>query len=131
MRRSRPVARTIWFSAGIGALVAWNWGRLEQPRPSFWPLALMVLLGIAPALLPSKRWRLAGALAALLVAAPIALDVSRPYYVGKLLARAGRGFLDFYDVLVPFNGTAHPLMHDVVLLAVFVFTALGALAVAS
>jgi transglutaminase-like putative cysteine protease len=125
------VARTICFAAALGALVAWNWGRLEQPRPSFGPLALMVLLGIAPSLLPSKRWRLAGALAALFVAAPIALEVSRPYALGRLSSRAGRGFLDFYDVLVPFNGTAHPVMHDVVLLAVFVFTALGALAVAS
>jgi transglutaminase-like putative cysteine protease len=125
------VARTISFAAGLGALVAWNWGRLEQPRPSIGPLALMVLLGIAPSLLPSKRWRLTGALAALFVAAPIALDVSRPYALGELASRAGRGFLDFYDVLVPFDGTAHPLMHDVVLLAVFVFAALGSLAVAS
>jgi hypothetical protein len=125
------VVRTISFAAGLGALVAWNWGRLEQPRPSFGPLALMVLLGIAPSLLPSKRWRLTGALAALFVAASIALDVSRPYALGELSSRAGRGFLDFYDVLVPFDGTAHPLMHDVVLVAVFAFTALGALAVAS
>ncbi len=125
------MARTICFAAGIGVLVAWNWGRLEQPRPSFGPLALMVLLGLAPALLPSKRWRLAGALAALFVAAPIALEVARPYALGQLSARAGRGFLDFYDVLVPFDGAAHPLMHGVLLLAVFVFTALGALAVAS
>jgi len=77
----------------------------------FGPLALMVLLGIAPALLPSKRLRLAGAVAALFVAAPIALEVSRPYALGKLSSRAGRGFLDFYDVLVPFDGAAHPLMH--------------------
>jgi transglutaminase-like putative cysteine protease len=125
------VARTICFAVGLGALVAWNWGRLEQPRPSFGPLALMIALGIAPSLLPSKRWRLAGALAALFVAAPIALEVSRPYDLGRLSSRAGRGFLDFYDVLVPFNGPAHPLMHDVVLLAVFLFTALGALALAS
>lgn len=125
------MARTICFAAGLGALVAWNWGRLEQPRPGFGPLALMVLLAIAPSLSPSKRWRLAGALAALFVAAPIALEVSRPYALGRLWSRGGRGFLDFYDVLVPFDGAAHPLMHDVVLLAVFVFTALGALAVAS
>ena len=125
------MARTICFAAGLGVLVAWNWGRLEQPRPSFGSLALMVLLGIAPALLPTKRWRLAGAVAALFVAAPIALDVSRPYALGRLSSRAGRGFLDFYDVLVPFDGAAHPLMHGVLLLAVFIFTALGALAVAS
>jgi len=125
------MARTILFAFGIGALVAWNWARLEQPRPAFGPLLLMVVLGVAPALLPSKRWRLIGAAAALAVAAPIALEVSRPWAIGRLSGRAGRGFLDFYDVLVPFSGTAHPLMHDVLLLVVFVFTALGALAVAS
>ncbi len=125
------MAKTICFAAGLGALVAWNWGRLEQPRPGFGPLVLMILLGVAPALLRSKRWRLTAAAAALFVAAPIALHVSQPYAVGELSRRAGRGFLDFYDVLVPFDGAAHPLMHDVLLLAVFVFTALGALAVAS
>jgi transglutaminase-like putative cysteine protease len=125
------MVRTICFSAALGALVAWNWARLEQPRPSFGPLLLMVALGIAPALLPRKRWRLAGAAAALFVAAPIALEVSRPYAIGKLSGRAGRGFLDFYEVLVPFDGAAHPLMHDVLLLAVFLFSALGALVIAS
>ncbi|MEK6274032.1 MAG: transglutaminaseTgpA domain-containing protein [Actinomycetota bacterium] len=125
------MARTICFAGALGALVAWNWARLEQPRPGFGTLALMVALGVAPALLPSKRWRWSAAVAALFVAAPIALEVSRPWAVGKLSGHAGRGFLDFYDVLVPFDGTAHPLMHDVMLLAVFVFAALGALAVAS
>jgi hypothetical protein len=125
------VARTICFAAGLCVLVAWNWARLEQPRPSFGPLAVMILLAIAPALLPSKRWRFAGAAAAFFVAAPIALEVSRPYAIGKLSGRAGSGFIDFYEVLVPFNGAAHPRMHDVLLLAVFIFSALGALAVAS
>ncbi len=125
------MARTILFSAALGALVAWNWARLEHPRPEIGPLVLMIALGVAPALLPRKRLRLAGAVVALFVAAPIALEVSRPYAIGRLSGRTGRGFLDFYDVLVPFNGTAHPLMHDVLLLAVFVFTALGALCVAS
>lgn len=125
------MARTIFFSAALGALVAWNWARLEEQRPSFGPLLLMIALGIAPALLPWKRWRLAAAAAALFVAAPIALEVSRPYAIGRLSSRAGRGFLDFYEVLVPFDPTAHPLMHDVLLLAVFLFTALGALAIAS
>ncbi len=125
------MVRTICFSAALGALIAWNWARLEQPRPGIGPLLLMIALGIAPALLPSRRWRLAGAAAALFVAAPIALEVSRPYALGRLSSRAGRGLLDFYEVLVPFDPTAHPLMHDVLLLAVFLFTAMGALAIAS
>ena len=125
------MVRTICFSAALGVLVAWNWARLEQPRPSVGPLLLMIALGIAPALLPSKRWRLAGAAVALFIAAPIALEVARPWALGKLSSRAGRGFLDFYEVLVPFDPAAHPVMHDVLLLAVFLFTAIGALAIAS
>ena len=77
------------------------------------------------------RWRLGAAGVALLVAGAIALDVSRPWSIGRIASRAGRGFLDFYDVLVPFDAVAHPLMHGVVLLAVFLFTALAALAVAA
>jgi transglutaminase-like putative cysteine protease len=133
------MARTLVFSAGLGVLVAWNWGRLEQPRPSVGPLALMIALGIAPALLPPLRGRLVprglvllGASAiALVAAAAIALDVHRPYHFGRLLDRAGSGFVDFYDVLVPFNGAAHSRMHGVLLLAVCLFTLLCALAVAA
>ena len=125
------MGRTVAFSAGLGVLVAWNWARLEQPRPSVWPFALMIALGIAPALVPTRRLRLGAAGVAFLAAACAALEVSRPYALGRLAGRAARGFLDFYDVLVPFNGVAHPLMHGVLLLAVFLFTMLGALAVAA
>src|SRR6266542_4946715 len=133
------MARTLVFSAGLGALIAWNWARLEQPRPGVGPLMLMVALGIAPALLPGLRLRfrprvalLFGAeAAAVIAAAAFALDVHRPYHLGRLAGRAGSGFVDFYDVLVPFNGAAHPLMHGVLLLAVCVFTLLCALAIAA
>jgi transglutaminase-like putative cysteine protease len=125
------MARTAAFSFGLGLLFVWSWARIEDPRSSFWAMLLMVLLGTAPALLPSHRWRLGAAGVALLVAAAIALDVWRPWSIGRIASRAGRGFLDFYDVLVPFDPVAHPLMHGVVLLAIFLFTALAALAVAA
>jgi transglutaminase-like putative cysteine protease len=123
------VAKTAAFSFLLGVLIAWNWGRLETSR-SAGSILLMVLLGIAPALPPSRRLRLAGAGVALIAAWSIALDV-QPYAFGTVLSRTGRGFLDFYDVLVPFDPSAHRLMHGVVLLAVFVFTALASLAVAA
>jgi transglutaminase-like putative cysteine protease len=125
------MARTAAFSFCLGLLFAWNWSRLEDPRAGIGPMLLMIVLGVAPALLPTFRWRLAGAGVALLVAGAIALDVARPWSVDRIAVRAGRGFLDFYDVLVPFDGTAHPLMHGVILLAVFLFTALAGLAVAA
>jgi transglutaminase-like putative cysteine protease len=125
------MARTAAFSACLGLIFVWNWARIEEPRASVGPMLLMVLLGTAPALLPTLRWRIGAAGVALVVAGAIALDVSRPWSIGRIAGRAGRGFLDFYDVLVPFDGVAHPLMHGVVLLAVFLFTALAALAVAA
>jgi transglutaminase-like putative cysteine protease len=124
------MAKTAGFSLALGLLLAWNWGRLERPHTGAAPLLLMVLLGVAPALLPTLRLRLTGGAAALLVAASIALH-TRPYDLGTILGRTGRGFLDFYDVLVPFPGSEHRLMHGVLLLAVFVFTALASLAVAA
>ena len=125
------MARTAVFSCCLGLLFAWNWARLEEPRAGIGPMLLMIVLGAAPALLPTFRWRLAGAGVALLVAGSIALDVARPWSIDRIAVRAGRGFLDFYDVLVPFDGAAHPLMHGVILLAVFLFTALTGLAVAA
>ncbi|MET1010327.1 MAG: transglutaminaseTgpA domain-containing protein [Gaiellaceae bacterium] len=124
------MARIAVFSACLGLLFVWNWARIEEPRASIGPMLLMVLLGTAPALLPTFRWRIGGAGVALILAAAIALDVS-PWSLGRIAGRAGSGFLDFYDVLVPFDAVAHPLMHGVVLLAVFLFTALAALAVAA
>src|SRR5262245_6399221 len=128
-RRERQVAKTAAFSLMLGLLIAWNWGRLETNR-SAGSIVLMVLLGVAPALLPSRRLRLAGAGVALIAAWSIALDV-RPYALGAVLNRTGRGFLDFYDVLVPFEASQHKAMDGVVLLAVFAFTALASLAVAA
>ena len=122
------MARTLVFSAGLGILFAWNWGRLEAPRPGVWPLALMIGLGIAVALAPTRPRRVGAGLVALVLAGSVALDVWRPDAIARL---AGNGFLEFYDVLVPFDGAAHPNMRGVLLLAVFVFSLLGALAVAS
>jgi transglutaminase-like putative cysteine protease len=125
----QPVAKTATFSVLLGLLIAWNWGRLETNRSAL-QIGLMIVLGVAPALLPSLRLRLAGGGVALIAAWSIALQVP-PYAVGKVLSRTGRGFLDFYDVLVPFDPSEHRLMNGVVLLAIFAFTALASLAVAS
>jgi protein-glutamine gamma-glutamyltransferase len=122
------MARTAAFAIPLGLLFAWSWIRLELPRSGVGPLLLMVALGVAPAFLPTRRWRLAGGGVAVLLAAAYALD-ARPYALGTLLHKSGRGFLDFYDVLVPFDPSAHRLMHGVVLLAVFLFSALAAFAV--
>jgi transglutaminase-like putative cysteine protease len=48
-----------------------------------------------------------------------------------VLGRFGQGFLDFYDVKLPFDAVAQPRMHGTVLLAVFVFTLAATLAIAA
>src|SRR5262245_10029022 len=129
-RRPAPqVAKTALFSLLLGLLIAWNWGRLEDPSEGA-AVLLIVALGIAPALLPSRRWRLAGAAIALWVAASIALEAP-PWALGRILGRAWQGFLEFYDVLMPFDPAQHPHMHGLLLVAIFTFTALAALAVAA
>jgi transglutaminase-like putative cysteine protease len=123
------VAKTAAFSLALGLLIAWNWGRLESPSNGG-PVLLIVALAIAPALLPTRRWRLTGAMVALLIAASVAVEAP-PWKLGTILSRVWRGFLEFYDVLMPFGAAEHPLMHGVLLLAIFTFTALAALAVAA
>ena len=123
------MAKTALFSLLLGLLIAWNWGRLEDPSEGA-AVLLIVALGIAPALLPSGRWRLAGAAVALWAAASIALEAP-PWELGTILGRAWQGFLEFYDVLMPFDPAQHPHMHGVLLIAIYTFTALAALAVAA
>jgi transglutaminase-like putative cysteine protease len=124
--------RALVVGALAGWLVAANWLRLEEGE-SGWQAVLVVLLALVPALVPGslRRRALAGAVA-FLVAAGIAFDLEPGlHYPGRLLARFGGGFLDYYDVQVPFAHATHPRMHGVLLLAVFVFTLLVALAAAA
>jgi transglutaminase-like putative cysteine protease len=134
------MARTAFFAVGVTAIVAWSWARLEQPRPRLGELMLIAALAVAPALFPRRRLRIAAAVVAALAAASVALEVSpldaRPFdgrhdFVGPLLGRARDGFLGYYDVLVPFNGAEQPLMHGMLLLAVFAFGLAAALAIAA
>ena len=122
--------RTAVLGAVAGVLFAWNWVRLEQyPRGGH--ALLIVLLALLPALGRGLRSRLALAAGAFVLAGASAFDVGfGPHYPGRLLSRFGRGFLDFYDVRLPFNQAAQPFMHGTVLLAVFVFTVATVLAVA-
>jgi protein-glutamine gamma-glutamyltransferase len=117
--------RTTLLSLGAGALIAFNWLRLEEPREGG-RLALMLALALAPALLPGTRWRLAALPPAFVFAVAVAFDGS-PL---AALDRADVGLRSFYDVALPFDPSARPEMHGLVLLAIFVFAALVALAVA-
>jgi transglutaminase-like putative cysteine protease len=112
-----PVGRTAAVYAPPAILLAVCWLRLESPREAGEAIVLLVL-ALLPALLPALRLRLAGAVVAGLLAAWIALGVS-PLDEGGLWRELKDGFLEFYDVAVPFDPAAHPDMHGVLLLALF------------
>ena len=132
------MARTALLAAALAAIVASSWARLEQPGPGLGELLLVVALGVLPALVHG-RVRIVAAAVATLIAGSVALDVSlrsaSPFddrdIVASLASRTWEGFLNFYDVTVPFEGIAQPLMHGALLMAVFVFSLAGALAVAA
>ena len=118
------MGRTIAVYSVPAVVLAACWLRLESPRTGG-DAVVMVLLALAPALLPTIRLRLAGAIVAALAAGGIALDVS-PFDEGGLWGGLWDGTREFYDVAVPFDPSQHPEMHGALLLALFA----GALAVA-
>jgi protein-glutamine gamma-glutamyltransferase len=112
-------------------LLAWSWLRLESGSDAG-QATLVALLALAPALVPGRRWRAAAAALALLLAGALALDLAPTWSLpGRMLARFGDGFLEFYDVQIPFDPGTHPRMHGVLLLAVFAFTLAVGLAAAA
>jgi transglutaminase-like putative cysteine protease len=125
------VPRTLALGAVAGTLIAWNWLRIEH-GPSHAEGLLMVVLALAPAVVAGLRYRIAAAVIAFLVAAGVALDLEPGiHFPGRLLGRFGRGFVDFYDVKLPFDPGANPRMHGTVLLATFAFALAASLAIAA
>ena len=119
--------RTLLVGALAATLLAWSWLRLED-RTSSAQAALVVALALVPAIVPGARRRAAAALVAAGSALELAFGWSFP---GGILSSFGRGFLDFYDVQVPFDPAAHPRMHGVLLVALFAFTLWVGLAAAA
>ena len=125
------MARTLALGGIAGALIAWNWLRLEN-GPGDGQAVLMVVLALAPAAVHSLRARIVTAALAFLIAAGSAFDLGPGiHYPGRLLARFGQGFLDFYDVKLPFNPAAQPRMHGTILVAAFAFALAASLAIAA
>jgi transglutaminase-like putative cysteine protease len=132
------MARTALLSALAGAVIAFNWLRLEEPRSGGGRAALVVALAIAPALLRPLWLRVTGVVVALVAGAAVAFSESPthlwPYgrdFVAQAGTRFGNGFVDFYDFRLPIDPGEHPRMHMVLLAAVFGFTLAVALAVAA
>ena len=119
--------RTLLVGSLGATLLAWSWLRLEEHTSSA-QAALVVALALAPAIVPGARRRVA----VTMLAAASALELSYGWrFPGGILSSFGRGFLDFYDVQVPFDPATHPRMHGVLLVAVFAFTLWVGLAAAA
>ena len=118
-------------TAGLGLLAAfvigWSWLRLEHGELTWSILFWSAAVGIVPALLPSRRLRLAAVPVAALLGLHHAFGTARP---GEAWNRIVDGFYLYYDVPLPFRAEGHPLMHGIVLLAVMGFTLAISLAVA-
>ncbi len=135
--------RTLLGFAVAAAVVAPAWFRLELGRPPLGEALAVVALALLPTLAVALGRRRAVAVAvtvaATLVAWSVAFQVSlanaRPRdperdFLGPTLSSFRQGFLDFYDTRVPFDPAGFPLMHGVVLVAVFGFVAACGIAIA-
>jgi len=124
------VARTFALAALAGSLIAANWFRLEEGSASG-AGALVVLLAISPALVRGWRRRVPLAVVAFLLATGGAFQISPGLgFPATLGSRFWQGFLEFYDIGLPFDPNVHPWMHGTIVVAVFVFTLVCAIAIA-
>ena len=114
----RERARTLVVYAGPAAVLAWCWLRLERPHVGSGTALWLIGLAVAPVLLPRLPLRLAASAAAAVLAlhAAVGVWITHPL---RLLGRFGGGFLEFYDVKLPFLAAHHPRMQAVVLVALF------------
>jgi len=115
-------------------VVALAWLRLESPRVDGIDALAVVLLALAPALLPRLLLRLAAAGPAALVA--LWLATGRPSgsergFFPVVWARLADGIDDYWETTVPFAGAEHANMHAILLVAVFGFCLALGLALAS
>jgi transglutaminase-like putative cysteine protease len=127
--RSAP-RRTLLVYPVPALVVAALWLRLERPAEVGATLGLAAL-ALVPALAPSLRPRVAALFIVSLAALGIAFELAPQRHPAETASRFADGFLDFYDVRVPFDPRVHAAMHGTILVAVFGFCAALALAVAA
>ena len=124
------MARTAALYAGPAALLAWSWLRLGHPHAGASTALWLMALAVAPALLSRPRWRAVATVPAAVLALHSALGVWIIHPI-RLLGRFGGGFLEFYDVRLPFFAVSHPRMDGVILVAFYASGAAVAMAIAA
>ena len=120
-------------------LITTGWQTLEEPVRGG-EFAVAAALAVVAAILPRRSLRIGAVLLSAVAVASFAFDVSpleaRPFdgdhdFLDPVLGGFGAGLGDFYEVSLPFNPAERPLMHGVIVLAVFAFTLLATLAIAA
>jgi len=124
------MVRTAALFAAPAAVLAWSWLRLGNPHASSSKALWLIALALVPCLLACGRWRVPVLVASAALALHAAFGVWLMHPL-RLFERFGRGFLEFYDVKLPFSSTAHPRMEGVILIALFASCLLVGLAIAA
>lgn len=132
------MARSVFLLALGGLLVTTAWTRLEAipvPARELAPLAALALLPALAVAFARSRVGVAAVLGlSALLAASAAFEIplsearagdGQRDFFGPVLDGVRQGSLDFYETKLPFDRIDFPLMHSMVLLAVFGFTALA------
>jgi transglutaminase-like putative cysteine protease len=118
-------------------LITTGWQTLQEPVRGG-EFAVAAALAVVSAVLPRRSLRIGAMLVSGVAVASFAFDVSpleaRPFdsdhdFLDPVLNGFGGGLADFYEVSLPFNPAERPLMHGVVVLAVFAFTLVATLAI--
>jgi transglutaminase-like putative cysteine protease len=133
------MARTALLFALPAFLIATHWARLEDAGGSKGGFLWMAALALAPALVRPLWARVVVLLAAGAIAVRIALGTSLlealPFrdreFFDPTGSRLWRGFEAFFAVDLPFSATQRPEMHGAIMLAVFAFCVVLALAIAA
>lgn len=138
------MARTLLGFVLAALLVTAMWVRLEETGRSGSAVVIVLFLALLPTLAVERRRDRFTVGAVLGVSALLAasgamnvslsdarlLDPDRDF-AGPLVTALREGFLDYYDTTLPFNTADFPLMHGLVLLAIFGFTAITGMLIAA
>jgi transglutaminase-like putative cysteine protease len=133
------MARTILLFLLPAFLVATHWARLEQSGDTEGRFLWVAALALAPGLVRPLWARALALVVASALAVRLAFGLSildaRPFrdedFFGPFASRLWRGFEAFFQVALPFRPTDRPGMHGAILLAVFAFCVVLALAIAA
>jgi transglutaminase-like putative cysteine protease len=123
-----PSPRAALLSLVPGVVLMVSWLRLEHPQRDGWRALALLVLAVVPALAPRGWQRLVLLAVAAVTAVALATHVPVLHHPWRAGPRLWDGFLDAYDVKLPFDPVFHAHFHALLLLAGFLFTAGVALA---